>query len=175
MVTHSLHPRKHQGTGVPRLATVPRRLASTSCFRARVSNNMKLVTKAIQARQWETGAVREGKGNPTKPTDRCVLWDLRARRPGGHTESDPQPGHSGFGQALTHICLYHWLLQGYVYSSKIQGAPWGFMACCFSGTSGTPCSEPGPGLGSSCQSLSIPGPPRWYQAIGCIRARVCRV
>lgn len=61
MVTHSLHPRKHQGTGVPRLATVPRRLASTSCFRARVSNNMKLVTKAIQARQWETGAVRKEK------------------------------------------------------------------------------------------------------------------
>lgn len=46
------------GTGVPRLATVPRRLASTSCFRARVSNNMKLVTKAIQAsngRQVQSG------------------------------------------------------------------------------------------------------------------------
>ena len=61
MATHSLHHRKHQGTGVPRLATMPRGWHLPPASGPEVSNNMKLITKAIQARQWETDPVMEGK------------------------------------------------------------------------------------------------------------------
>lgn len=65
----------------PWLMTGPGRLASASCSQARVTDNIKAITEAIQATQQGTDPVRGRKaGDPQKPTDTGVLWGLREPR-----------------------------------------------------------------------------------------------